>query len=423
MVSTRKKPRTLQIATKPEFLDATGELLKQKLNEVGIKAESVRSSRKITFDFALSSEQIKKLQLELTDPVTEFSTVDEQIEIGDGRLRSFLRTLGETLHITKKRSDFVIEVSRKPGVTDPEGRTAKEIAGIILDDDFANKGNAYTSSQFLVKGSKEEDVKKAATTLLANPLIEDVFVTNYRKWDRKAGLKRIPKVGSTNGITVDYLDLDVDDKKLLSISSERVLSLNLEEMHKISNEYKRTDFAAERASLGLESRPTDVELEAIAQTWSEHCKHKIFNAMVRYTDKETGKSFVVDSLFKTYIKGSTETISQNEKWKNVLVSVFKDNAGIVKFNDMYNMLLKIETHNSPSAKDPYGGAITGVNGCHRDIIGAGMGAEIIASTDVLCFGDPNYDGYIPSTILHPNRIRKGVFKGIEHAGNKTGIPT
>ncbi|MFH0889675.1 MAG: phosphoribosylformylglycinamidine synthase subunit PurL [Candidatus Aenigmatarchaeota archaeon] len=424
MVSTRKRPRTLQIATNPEFLDAAGKSLERDLKDAGINVKKVRSVRKITFDASISEEEIKKLQEELTDPVTEFSLVDKQIDLGEHGKNGFMHRLLDTLRISlKEHAGLMVEISRKPGVSDPEGRTAKEIAGIILDRELGEDERAYTSRQFFVTGATTKDMKTAATTIMANTLIEDANVYNYRGWGGKKLLRKVPRVTTSNEINVDYIDLDVDDKQLMTISEKRVLSLNLEEMHKISNEYRRADFVAERASLELSSKPTDVELEAIAQTWSEHCKHKIFNALVRYTDKETGESFVIDSLFKTYIKGSTEEISQNEKWKNVLVSVFKDNAGIVKFNGMYNMLLKIETHNSPSAKDPYGGAITGVNGCHRDIIGAGMGAEIIASTDVLCFGDPNYDGYIPSTILHPNRIRKGVFKGIEHAGNKTGIPT
>ncbi len=424
MVSDGKKPRTLQIATKPEFLDAASESLKRDLADAGISVKKARSVRKITFDAALSDEEIKLLQRELTDPVTEFSTVDRQMDLGEHGKNNFLHRMLDTLRLNfREHAGLMVEISRKPGVSDPEGRTAKEIAEIILDRELDESEKAYTARQFFVSGATTKEMETAAKTVMANTLIENANVYNYRQWGRKKLLRNVPRVTTDNRISVDNIDLDIDDKRLMTISADRVLSLNLEEMHKISDEYRKADFIAERSLLGLMNKPTDVELEAIAQTWSEHCKHKIFNALVRYTDKETGNSFVVDSLFKTYIKGSTEKISRSEKWKDVLVSVFKDNAGIVKFNDMYNMLLKIETHNSPSAKDPYGGAITGVNGCHRDIIGAGMGAEIIASTDVLCFGDPDYNGYLPPTILHPSRIRKGVFKGIEHAGNKTGIPT
>ncbi|MBI4168106.1 MAG: phosphoribosylformylglycinamidine synthase, partial [Candidatus Aenigmarchaeota archaeon] len=396
------KPNTLQIAIKPEFSDASAAAVQLDFAERGVKTENIRSARKITFGFGLSEDDIEKLQTELTDPVTEFSAINEQINPGD--------------------FDFLLEVSRKPGVADPQGRTTKEVAEIVLDRNM-DEGNAYTSAQYFVKGANAEDLRRAAVAMLANPLIEDVQIRDYRTWDRRTGLHTIPSMIAANGVRVGYIDLNIADNLLMEISTKGELALNLREMRGIGGEYQRPGFVQERKLLGLDAKPTDVELEVLAQTWSEHCKHKIFNAAVRYVDKETGQTFDVDSLFKTFIKGSTEEIAKTDKWKNVLVSVFKDNAGIVKFNDMWNMLMKVETHNSPSAKDPYGGALTGVNGCHRDIMGAGIGAELIASTDVLCFANPDYAGYLPSTILHPDRVRKGVFKGIEHAGNKTGIPT
>ncbi|MBI4177330.1 MAG: phosphoribosylformylglycinamidine synthase subunit PurL [Candidatus Aenigmarchaeota archaeon] len=394
-------PNTLQIAVKPEFPDAAAGSVRQDFAERGVKTESVRSARKTVFDFGLSESELKNLEAELTDPVTEFSAVNKPVNPGD--------------------FDFMVEVSRKPGVSDPEGRTAKEIAETVTGRE-AN-GKAYTSRQFFVKGANAEDLQRAAVAMLANPLIEDVQIRDYRTWDRRTGLDTLPKMATANGIRVGYIDLNVDDNALMEISTKGQLSLNLREMHRAGAEYQRTDFAEERRLLGLRPMPTDVELEVVAQTWSEHCKHKIFNAAVRYVDKETGQAFGVDSIFRTFIKDTTEELAKTDKWKDVLVSVFKDNAGIVKFNGTHNALMKVETHNSPSAKDPYGGALTGVNGCHRDIMGAGIGAELIASTDVLCFGNPDYGGYLPPTILHPDRVRKGVFKGIEHAGNKTGIPT
>ncbi len=422
MASAVRKPRTLQIAVKPKFLDAAGESLKQDLEEIGISANSVRSVRKITFDAALSDKEIRLLQNELTDPVTEFSVIDKQMDLGkhNGKL---LHRLLDALRVTKKEhAGLMVQISRKPGVSDPEGRTAKEIAEVILDREFGENKKAYTARQYFVEGATTEEMEKASKTVMANTLIEDARVYNYRKWGSKKLLRSVPRVADSDEIKVDAINLDVDDERLATISGQRVLSLSINEMHRIAEEYRRSDLVRERAPLGLRDAPTDVELEAIAQTWSEHCKHKIFNAVVKYKD-ESGDTIAIDSLFKTFIKRSTDTIAQSDKWKDVLVSVFKDNAGIVKFNEMWNMLMKVETHNSPSAKDPYGGAITGVNGCHRDIIGAGMGAELVASTDVLCFADPNYAGYLPSKILHPSRVMKGVFKGIEHAGNKTGIPT
>ncbi|MBI2085428.1 MAG: phosphoribosylformylglycinamidine synthase subunit PurL [Candidatus Aenigmarchaeota archaeon] len=397
-----QKLNTLQIATKPEFTDSAANAVKKDFSERGVQTKNVRSARLIKFDFGLSEDELLKLEKELTDPVTEFSSANDQINPGD--------------------FDFVIEVSKKPGVADPQGRTAKEIAETILNGETP-EGKAYTSTQYFVAGGTNEDLQRAAVAMLANPLIEDVSVYDYRTWNRKTGLQTIPKVVNDARIKIGYVDLGVDDDSLIGISTKGELALNLREMRGIGAEYRKAEFAEERKLFGLDPNPTDVELEALAQTWSEHCKHKIFNGLVNYVDNETGERFVVDSLFKTFIKGSTEELAKTDKWKDVLVSIFKDNAGIVKFNDKWNMLMKVETHNSPSAKDPYGGALTGVNGCHRDIMGAGIGAELLASTDVLCFGNPDYNGYLPSKMLHPDRVRKGVFKGIEHAGNKTGVPT
>ena len=170
-----------------------------------------------------------------------------------------------------------------------------------------------------------------------------------------------------------------------------------------------------REEYGL-SLPTDVEIEVLAQTWSEHCKHKIFNSQITYWD-DKGSS-VINSLFNTFIKRATKEI--NKPW---LVSVFTDNAGVIKFNKDHNLVMKVETHNTPSALDPYGGAITGIVGVNRDPLGTGIGARLIFNTDVFCFASPFYDKELPPRLLHPRRIFEGVRRGVEHGGNKSGIPT
>jgi len=162
-------------------------------------------------------------------------------------------------------------------------------------------------------------------------------------------------------------------------------------------------------------------MECLAQTWSEHCKHKIFNSYIDYTDGK--KQQAVDSLFKTYIKGSTEKIRRAKGKNDFCLSVFVDNAGIIKFNDDYNLVFKVETHNSPSALDPYGGALTGIVGVNRDPFGTGLGAKLIFNTDVFCFASPFHQKKLPPRILHPRRIYEGVREGVEHGGNKSGIPT
>lgn len=205
----------------------------------------------------------------------------------------------------------------------------------------------------------------------------------------------------------EFLILNADDTELMRISQEGTLSLNLNEMKTI-----QSHFAA------LQRNPTDVELETIAQTWSEHCVHKTFKSLIRYTEngKETEQ---IDGLFPTYIQRATEEI--DKPW---CVSVFSDNAGIIEFDEKYNLVFKVETHNHPSAIEPYGGAGTGIGGVIRDSLGTGLGAKPILNTDVFCFGLPNtpYDN-LPKGTLHPKRVFKGVVAGVRDYGNRMGIPT
>jgi len=220
----------------------------------------------------------------------------------------------------------------------------------------------------------------------------------------------------------EEIDLNVPDAELVRISQERVLALSLEEMRILRDYLKNDAILAHRKEVGLGAAMTDAELECLAQTWSEHCKHKIFNARIAYDDGE-GNSREIDSLFDTCIKRSTREIRERMGKSDWCLSVFSDNAGIIRFNDDWNLVFKVETHNSPSALDPYGGALTGIVGVNRDPFGCGKGAKLIFNTDVFCFAPPDYDRPLPKRILHPRRIYEGVREGVEHGGNKSGIPT
>ncbi|HIH09417.1 MAG TPA: phosphoribosylformylglycinamidine synthase subunit PurL [Candidatus Diapherotrites archaeon] len=196
------------------------------------------------------------------------------------------------------------------------------------------------------------------------------------------------------------------DGELIELSRHMLLSLDINEMRKIERYYSK-----------LKREPAAIELETIAQTWSEHCKHKTFNAQISYS--ENGRKEKITSLFKTYIRKATQ--KARKKW---LVSVFSDNAGIVKFNAKFNLAMKAETHNHPSALDPYGGANTGIGGVIRDVLGAGLGARPVANTDVFCFAPHNMPAQkVPQGIMHPKRIFKGVRSGVMDYGNRVGIPT
>jgi len=174
--------------------------------------------------------------------------------------------------------------------------------------------------------------------------------------------------------------------------------------------------------VGLPTGPTNVELEILAQTWSEHCKHKIFGAEISYRDG--GATPVsIPGVFSEYIRRTTDEVRRRKGEKDICLSVFKDDAGLIRFVDDWAVAFKVETHNSPSALDPYGGALTGIVGVNRDSFAAGMGGMLIANTDIFCFASPFHDEPLPPRILHPKRVLEGVREGVEHGGNKSGIPT
>jgi len=220
------------------------------------------------------------------------------------------------------------------------------------------------------------------------------------------------KVKTLKQVKVEEIDLiSASDEQLETISKKRLLSLNLGEMKKIQKYYK-----------GKGKSATDVELECIAQTWSEHCKHKVFNGIIEYS--ENGKSEVIDNLFKQTIVKATKDIRKKKGKNDWCVSVFSDNAGVIKFDDNFHFAFKVETHNHPSALDPYGGANTGIGGVIRDPMGTCLGATPIFNNDVFCFASPNFPhDDLPRGVLHPKRIYKGVVAGVRDYGNRMGIPT
>jgi phosphoribosylformylglycinamidine synthase len=195
--------------------------------------------------------------------------------------------------------------------------------------------------------------------------------------------------------------LEADDEQLLKISREMGLALNLQEMRALREYFT-----------GKGRNPTDVELQTIGQTWSEHCFHKTFKGVIVTSEGEE-----INSLFKTYIAKASREL--NKPW---CISIFEDNAGIIRFEGDTAIAVKVETHNHPSAIEPFGGAATGTGGVIRDVLG--VWAEPIACTDVLGFGPLDYDfSKLPSGVKHPKYVYRGVVAGIGHYGNNMGIPT
>jgi phosphoribosylformylglycinamidine synthase len=198
----------------------------------------------------------------------------------------------------------------------------------------------------------------------------------------------------------------------------------VDEMRGVQNHYR---------DLGRD--PTDLELEMLAQTWSEHCVHKTLKSAVRYAGaplpdpdpakRQASGEVVVEyeNLLRDTIARATNELIESGKTSWCL-SVFKDNAGVIEFDRDYAVAFKVETHNHPSAIEPYGGSATGIGGDIRDVMGVGLGAKPIANTDVFCVGQPDFPmDTLPKGVLHPRRVLKGIVSGVRDYGNRMGIPT
>ena len=286
----------------------------------------------------------------------------------------------------------VIEVALRPGVTDP---VAEEIVRCAHMLGVKRLERAATGQRFLIHGTiTPTALRTLARCLLANDVIQRFALGEIEPV--------FPHPAEASGAVETLPIRALDDGGLAALSQERRAALDLEELRVIRDYYR------------AEGRdPTDVEFEMIAQTWSEHCGHKTFKARIEV--EETGE--VIDGLLQTYIRYATEKI--RARWVR---SAFVDNAGIIDFDRGHEVSFKVETHNHPSAIEPFGGANTGVGGVIRDVLG--VSAKPIAATDVLCFGPQDADpAELPEGVLHPRRIRSGVVAGVQDYGNKIGIPT
>jgi len=325
--------------------------------------------------------------------------------------------------------DLLIEITYKPGVTNPEALTAREAIELALDRSLLDTAVVQTARQyafrFLRRGVDRPNSllpPRQIASLLHNSLIETASWMTPLEWSRGRRFSSLyPHSIPPSPVQVERIPLEgLSMPQLEELSRKRLLSLSGEEMVAIQAYYQDPGVRKMREDRGLGEPPTDVELEMIAQTWSEHCKHKIFSAVIQYQEPE-GYEETIDSLFSTYIKETTRLIRQN---RTDLRSVFHDNSGVVDFDEEHLVCMKVETHNSPSALDPYGGAITGIVGVNRDILGTGMGARPIFNTDVLCFGEPDTPAEeVPQGLIHPGRLLMGVHRGIVDGGNQSGIPT
>jgi len=382
--------------------DVLGERLARRIEmDLGLSVK-VRIVEVYTVDAHIDGHFIALLKEAFSDPVTQRALCDEP---------TFLDF------------DYAIEVGFRPGVTDNVGRTAKEVIEALKGAPLGPGEAVYTSRMYLVSGDlTKEDVERIVGGVLANTLIHRYSIKDRETYIRDGGMGiYVPKVSLRQEEEVEVIDFGKDLEELMKMSNERTWAFSKEEILAIKAFFSRDEVRGQRLSLGLPEHPTDVEIECIAQTWSEHCKHKIFHAIIEY--EEDGRVSIIDGLFKTFIVETTERMRKRLGRKDFCLSVFSDNAGVIRLGRRHSLAFKVETHNTPSALDPYGGALTGIVGVNRDPLGTGRGSKPIFNTDVFCFAPPDYSGRIPPRLFHPKRVLEGVREGVEHGGNKSGIPT
>ncbi|QQG40016.1 MAG: phosphoribosylformylglycinamidine synthase [Candidatus Aenigmatarchaeota archaeon] len=383
----------IQVGYKADQRDPDGEKTLRELRNAGLRVEDVRVLKNYRIESDLLQDELERLTRGLfLDPIAQQVSLNEPLDVP---------------------ADAAVEVAFKGGVTDREGRTAQEAISDFLGRSF--EGKVYTSAEYLLRGGLTDAELERASSMLHNSRIKDATVTRTREL-RTA----VPHVDGAHEIRVDTVDLNVSDEQLLSISKRGTLSLDLKEMKTMQEHFVRPAIVQERVSMGFPVAPTAAEIEILAQTWSEHCKHKIFNAVVDYTNLDTGESRTIDSLFETCIKGPTERAMK--RGRTPIVVAFKDNAGIATFNKGWNYCEKFESHNHPSGLDGYGGSMTGLNGVQRDILGAGLGAKLISGHFAYHLGPLDYEGPLKSR-FHPRDLLSAIHKGVVDAGNQTGIPT
>jgi phosphoribosylformylglycinamidine synthase subunit PurSL len=393
----------IEVGYRSGVRDPRGEATQETIASFLGFGAKVRSFDAYTIDAPLDDAEVDRIRQLFTDAVTQHSALDR---------------------LQPEPFDFLIAVGFRAGVTDAVGRSALFAVQDALGRKLPEGAAVYTARMYFLSGASREQATRVATGLLANPLIERYEVRSSAEYLASEPDRTAPVIRSAHKPTVQTVDLSGSDEQLVRISRERILSLSLDEMRCIQTQYARASFGEDRAKKGLGSQPTDVELECLAQTWSEHCKHKIFNAQITY--KEPGaEPIVVEAPFKQHIRMATEAVREAQialSGKSWLVSVFHDNAGVIAFNDRWHLVYKVETHNSPSALDPYGGAMTGIVGVNRDPFGTGMGAELLSNVWGYCLADPRHQGAIPQGLMHPRRIRDGVHHGVIDGGNQSGIP-
>jgi len=340
--------------------DTRARLKKNQLRHTNKNVEEVFLIDVYTIKKDLNENQLKQIATSLTNPVYQDFKINQPTLIN--------------------KFSWGIETGFLPGVTDNVANTVKEIIKDQLKIEFTGDEGVFSSQLLLISGKLDEkQIEKIALGLI-NPLINRVHYKSQKNYLKDKGMDKIvPQVNLSSANQVDIIDLNISDEELTKIgksgiknkdgSSRGPLALDLSYMKEIKKHFNK-----------LGRNPTDIELEAIAQTWSEHCHHTIFADPI---------DDIKDGLFNHFIKRATVEIRKKKGDGDLCTSVFTDNSGAFKFDKDTIISHKVETHNSPSALDPFGGSITGIVGVNRDAIGFDMGAKPILNYFGFCFADPN----------------------------------
>ncbi len=354
----------------------------------------------------LSEGQVRRIADELlADPVTQVAELQAR-----GTVRP--------------RLDALIEVHPLPGVTDPAAESVEAAVRAM----FGTAVTVRTGDRYDLGGVQQSDAATIGEKALANAVIHGIHSEPWHP-------ERFPAGHGYSLRIVEVPVRDLTDAQLEKLSREAHLFLSLDEMRAIQAEYRR---------IGRE--PREIELETLAQTWSEHCVHKTLKSTVRYREDNLGAgqrslaasaapgrpghaaeadgSVTIRNLLKSTVAAGTFALIDEKRADRIdwCLSVFVDNSGVIAFDEHNAVCFKCETHNRPSAIEPYGGAATGIGGCIRDIMGTGLGAKPIAATDVFCVA-PLTGTDVPAGCLPPRRILSQVVAGVRDYGNRMGIPT
>ncbi|MBN2040663.1 MAG: phosphoribosylformylglycinamidine synthase [Spirochaetes bacterium] len=381
--------------------DFRGEVIKQNLDRQGYDINNIYISNNYLLNIDLTDTEAKGIAGALTQSVTQDNLIN--------------------IPFFPQNFSYAIEIGFLPGVTDNVAHTVREMIEDYLKKELDPEKAVFSSITYYIDGNISLDDARLIGSEYYNPLIERIKILSNRDYSSNNGMGyEIPVVSITSGSDADEVNIDIPEEELLRLGKEGIpdkdnsrrgpLALDLLSLSTIKTYYNKFE----------KRNPTDIELESIAQTWSEHCKHTIFSSKI---------DEINSGIYKEYIKEATNQIRKNKGDNDFCVSVFEDNAGGIKFDDNFIVSDKVETHNSPSALDPFGGAITGIVGVNRDAIGFGMAAKPIANRYGFCFADPFDETPLyreknkSSKLLSPKRIMEGVIKGVNVGGNQSGIPT